>query len=51
MWKAPDDEIVAWALEKNGVVVTLDADFNAIRFDCECKDWAPSKSSNWFSMY
>jgi predicted nuclease of predicted toxin-antitoxin system len=30
MWKAADDEILAWALEKNGIVVTLDADFHTI---------------------
>jgi predicted nuclease of predicted toxin-antitoxin system len=30
MWKAADDEILAWALEKSAVVVTLDADFHTI---------------------
>jgi len=30
MWKATDDEVLAWALERNAVVVTLDADFHAI---------------------
>ncbi len=28
--KAADDEILAWALEKKGIVVTLDADFHMI---------------------
>jgi predicted nuclease of predicted toxin-antitoxin system len=30
MWKAADDEILAWALENNGIVVTLDADFRGL---------------------
>jgi predicted nuclease of predicted toxin-antitoxin system len=30
MWKAADDEILAYALEKRAVVVTLDADFRTI---------------------
>ena len=30
MGKAADDEIVAWSLGKNAIVVTLDADFHTI---------------------
>jgi len=30
MWKAADDEILAWALERACVVVTMDADFHSI---------------------
>ena len=30
MGKAADDEILAWSLGKNAIVVTLDADFHAI---------------------
>lgn len=30
MCKAEDDEILAWSLEKNAIVVTLDADFHTI---------------------
>lgn len=30
MRKATDGEILAWALEKSAIVVTLDADFHAI---------------------
>ena len=30
MRRAADDEILAWALENGGVVVTLDADFHTI---------------------
>jgi predicted nuclease of predicted toxin-antitoxin system len=30
MWKAADDEIVAWALGNNSIVVTQDADFHTI---------------------
>ena len=30
MWKAADDEILAWSLGKNANVVTLDADFHTI---------------------
>ena len=30
MWNAADDEILAWALAKSAIVVTLDADFHAI---------------------
>jgi predicted nuclease of predicted toxin-antitoxin system len=30
MYKAADDEILAWALVKQAIVVTLDADFHAI---------------------
>jgi predicted nuclease of predicted toxin-antitoxin system len=30
LWKAADDEILAWALGNNAIVVTLDADFHTI---------------------
>jgi predicted nuclease of predicted toxin-antitoxin system len=30
MGKAADDEILAWSLGKNAIVVTLDADFHTI---------------------
>lgn len=30
MWKAADEEILAFALETNAIVVTLDADFHTI---------------------
>jgi len=30
MWKAADEEILAWALRRDAIVVTLDADFHAI---------------------
>ncbi len=30
MWKAADDEILAWALGKHAIVVTLDADFHTL---------------------
>jgi predicted nuclease of predicted toxin-antitoxin system len=30
MAKAADDEILAWSLGKNAIVVTLDADFHTI---------------------
>jgi predicted nuclease of predicted toxin-antitoxin system len=37
MWKAGDDEILAWSLKTTGIVVTLDADFHTI--------WAVSGAS------
>lgn len=30
MWKAADDEILAWALGLNATAITLDADFHTI---------------------
>ena len=30
MWRATDSEILAWALQHNSTVVTLDADFHAM---------------------
>ena len=30
MWKADDAEILKWSLERNAIIVTLDADFHTI---------------------